>query len=222
VIKLARRSTAFFRRLPTMANVDFYALREDLRSLLHFICEETDLRVFESYSEPDAVLREFRSFHELSEAFEIGVDKHGHGSNVKLQLWSPGVTKDVNIVRFDLKPTKRRPHKFRHKIFGVGLIQLHLGGRFKNLITDSHYGHWNEAGARQRSCGNADAVDWKSMSRLSGRIQRHIRNKMAVAKVMGRPILPSAFEEVRRGAEVWFGYTTFHEKSPEIHLLHEM
>ena len=203
-----------------MANLDFYALKEDLRGLLHFIYEETDLRVFESYSQPDAVLREFRSYHELSEAFQIGVDQHGgQGEKVMLQLWSPSVTKDVHIGRFDLKPTKRRPHKFRHRISGIGLIQFYLGGRYQNLITDSHYGHWNEAGARQRAGGNADAVDRKALSRLSGRLQRHIRHKMAVAIVMGRPIRPAAFEEVRRGVELWFGYTTFHEKSPEIQLL---
>lgn len=201
-----------------MANVDFYALKEDLRGLMHFIYEETDLRVFESYSEPDAVLREFRTFRELSEAFEIGMDEHGHGYGVLLQLWSASVTKDVNIVRFELKQTKKRPHKFRHRISGIGLIQLYLGGQHKNLITHSHYGHWSEAGARQRAGGNADAVDWKTFSQLSGRIQRHIRNKIAVAKVMGRPILPAAFEEVRRGAGLWFGYTTFHKESPEIEL----
>ena len=51
-----------------MAHVDVDALREDIRSLLHFIHEETDRRVVESHSEPDAMLREFHSFRELSEA----------------------------------------------------------------------------------------------------------------------------------------------------------
>src|SRR2546428_10846032 len=98
-----------------MASIDFYALKDDIRLLVHFIFEQTDLRIFESYSEYDKELREFRSFDDLS-----------------------------------------------------------------------GYGHWNEAGARQRGAGDADCVDWRALSQLSGCIQRHLRNKISVAKVRGR------------------------------------
>jgi hypothetical protein len=204
-----------------MANVDFYAAKEDLRSLLHFIFEETDLRVFESYSEPDSELREFSSYHELAAAFKLGIDEHGHGSHVLLQLWSPSVTTDVEVIRFALKPTKARPHTFRHNISGIGLIQFYLGGLFQNMITDSHYGHWSEAGARQRAGGNPDAVDWDALSKLSGRIQQHIRKRTAVAKVKGRSILPAAFEALKSGIDLRYGPATFHARSPEIQILRQ-
>jgi hypothetical protein len=185
-----------------MAGFSFYAVTEDLRQLFHFLFEETDVRVFESYSEPDAVLREFRSYQELTAAFAIGVDEYGNGNRHKLQLWSPRVTQAVSIGRFDLKPTVRRSQKFRHSISGVGLIQLYLGGRHENQITESHYGHWNEAGARQRSCGNVDEVDWAALKLLSGRVQRHLRNRLAAAKVESLPILAGAYAEMQAGARV--------------------
>jgi hypothetical protein len=199
-----------------MASLDFYALRDDIRELVHFLFEETDARVFESYSEYDAELREFRSFDELSSAFPLGNDPHGHGHAALLQLWFPSVTRDVEFERIALEVPG---HKFRYCISGVGLVQLYLGGAREGIITDSHYGHWNEAGARQRSGGDVDAVHWSVLSRLSGRIQRHIRSSMGVAKVRGRPILPAAFAGLRRGLALRYSSLQFHADSPEIQLL---
>ncbi len=202
-----------------MAQLDFYAVREDIRGLLHFIFEETDVRVFEEYSEYDRELREFRSYHDLATAFELGTDPYGKGCHIILGLWSPTVTSEVQVSRTDLKRTKRFPHDFRYHLSGIGLLRLHLGGRYQNVITDSYFGHWNEAGARQRSGGNAEAVDWRVLSRISGRIQRHIRGRMAAAKINSRPILRAAFAEVEAGAELYHGYTTFRAGSPEIRVL---
>lgn len=198
-----------------MASIDFYALGDDIRGLVHFIFEDTDLRIFESYSQYDAELREFRSFDELSAAFSLGSDAHGHGHAVLLQLWSPSVMPRVEFERIALKVAG---HSFRYCISGVGLIQLYFGGEHEGIITDSHYGHWSEAGARQRAAGDVDAVDWSALSRLSGRIQRHIRSRMAVAKVRGRPILPAAFAALQRGLGLRYSSLQFHADSPDIQL----
>ena len=198
-----------------MASIDFYALKDDIRGLVHFIFEETDLHIFESYSEYDSELREFRSIDELSAAFSLGVDTHGHGKAVLLQLWSPSVMQNVAFERIALKLAG---HSFRYRVSGVGLIQLYFGGEHEGAITDSHYGHWSEAGARQRAAGDVDAVDWRALSRLSGRIRRHIRNKMAVAKVRSRPILPAAFAALQRGLGLNYSSMQFHADSPEIQL----
>jgi hypothetical protein len=64
-----------------------------------------------------------------------------------------------------------------------------------------------------------DAVDWTTLARLSSRVQRHIRNKMAVAKVDRRHILAGAFSDLQNGVELWAGYTRFHAQSPEIQQL---
>lgn len=134
-----------------MAALDFYALKEDIRGVVHAIFEETELRVFESYSQYDAELREFRSLDELSGAFRLGTDTHGDGYGILLQLWLPSVMATVEIERIALKVPG---HSFRFRITGVGLIQLYFGGEHYGIITNSHYGHWSEAGARQRSAGD--------------------------------------------------------------------
>lgn len=153
-----------------MASVDFYALKEDMQELVHFLFEETDVRIFESYSQFDSELREFNSFDELASAFSLGEDRNGQGGAVLLELWSPKVMPQVDFQRIALTLPG---HTFRYQVSGVGLIQLYLGGRHQDTITDSHYGHWNEAGARQRGAGDPDTVDWHALLQLSGRIQRH-------------------------------------------------
>jgi hypothetical protein len=199
-----------------MASIDFYALRDDVRELVRFVFEETDARVFESYSEYDAELREFRSFDELSSAFRLGSDPHGHGHAVSLQLWFPSVMRDVEFERITLK---LKGPSFRYRVSGVGLVQLDLGGQSGSVISESHYGHWSEAGARQRATGDVDAVNWSTLSRISGRIQRHIRTKLAVAKVRGRPILPAAFAALQGGIGLRYSSLQFHADSPDIQLL---
>jgi hypothetical protein len=196
-----------------MASISFYALSDDIREVVRFIFEETDLRIFESYSRYDSELREFRSFEELSAAFTLGEDKHGQGMVVSLQLWSPTVMQKLEFERITLNVPG---HSFRYCITGAGLIQLSFGGEYKGVITDSHYGHWNEAGARQRCTYDADAVDWSSLARVSGCIQRRIRNKLAVAKVRSRPILPTAFVALQRGLGLRSATLRFDADSTEI------
>ena len=55
-----------------MSNCDFYAVKDDLISLLDFINNETDCRVYESYSEYDKELREFQTTADLLKAFDVG------------------------------------------------------------------------------------------------------------------------------------------------------
>jgi hypothetical protein len=196
-----------------MASIDFYALKQDLQALVDFIVRETDLRVFESYSAYDARVREFRSFEELSAAFDIGHDEHGNSSAVLLQLWSPTVMAAVQFERIALKVPG---HAFRYCTSGLGLIQLYFGGDHNGVITHSHYGHWSEAGARQRAVGDPGTVKWPALSRLSGRIQRQIRSKMAVAKVRGRPILPAACAALQGGLKLRYNSLQFDANSPEI------
>src|SRR5438309_820839 len=110
------------------ANLNFFAAEADQRAVLDFLFSSTDVRVFESYSEPDADLREFRSTDELAAAFPLGTDPHGNSTAILLQLWSPSVMRDLTIRRFALSPRHCKGHTFRHRIEGGGLMQLHLGG----------------------------------------------------------------------------------------------
>ncbi len=191
-----------------MANLDFYALGDDLRGLFQFLYSETDVVVYELASEHDRAARRFASLAELERVFSLGAYRAGH-----LQLWSPSVMARPGIRRIELKVPG---HSFRYAVEGAGLIQLYLDGSRDGIIYHTHYGHWNEAGARERSIHPADDCDWRALSKLSGRIQRHIRNKLAVAKLYARPILHHAFGAIQQGQGLWFGPAIHHADSPDV------
>jgi hypothetical protein len=204
-----------------MAQMDFYALREDIRSLFHFIFEETDLEVFEMNSELDAALRHFRSFHDLDRAFHLGVDKFGNASETHLALWSPSVSAKPEPTLVNLDP--RMEHHFRYTLeeSATGLIVLHLGGDHEGMITESCCFHWNEAGARCKGAKDVDSIRWSRLARISGKIQRHVRGKMAVAKVRGlaRVVLPQAFASLHGGLTLKGIPDRLKADAPEIQML---
>jgi hypothetical protein len=194
--------------LPVVANLDFYALGDDLRRLFQFLYTETDVVVYELASEFDREVRQFISLAELEEAFSLGANRA-----VQFQLWSPSVMIRPVIRRIELTVAG---HSFRYTVEGAGLIQLYLDGSRDGVIYHTHYGHWNEAGARQRSMHSASDCDWHALSKLSGQIQRFIRNKLAVAKLYARPILDQAFSAVQQGQGLQFGPAIHHGNSPDI------
>ena len=178
-------------------NLDFFAAETDLREILDFLFSSTDVRVFDSYSEYDSDLREFKSSDELAAVYELGRDPAGDGHAILLQLWSPSVMRDLVIRRFSLNPSKCDGHTFRHNIEGGGLMQLYLGGVRDLTITMSHFGHSSQVHAR--SWGTGDGVDWEALGKVSGRIQYHIRKRLALGKVPGRPVLSEALALARGG-----------------------
>ena len=192
-----------------MASLDFYALSDDLRSLLRFVYAETDIVIYELSSEFDRDIRRFASLPELEAVFNLD----GHKASY-LQLWSPSVMAQPVIRRVELKVPG---HSFRYAVEGAGLIQLCLDGQRDGVIHYTHYGHWSEAGARQRSAQSADDCDWRVLAKLSGLIQRHIRRRLTAAKLYARPVLHQAFSAVQRGHALSFGAAVHHAGSPDIH-----
>lgn len=194
-----------------MASLDFFAIKPDMEQLFAFIFGETDFRVFESYSELGQDLREYTSFAHLCGSCDVGQDKHGNGHAILLQLWSPSVMSKPAIERIALDPTKCNGFTFRFRISGFGLVQLYLGGVHARIVTKSHYGHFSERGAAR--WGDVTQVDWSALSKLSGRVQRHVRRKLGVATVPGRPVLAGAFElhqagyELKEAAQTPYSYT---------------
>lgn len=180
-----------------MASLDFFAAKTDQNAIIEFLLSSTDVRIFESYSEPDHEIREFKSLDDLAAAFEIGSDKYGNGLAVLLQLWSPSVMQSLEITRFDLRPEFCDGHTFRYRIDGGALIQLYFGGVYNRVITKSHLGHNSEI--RAKKWGASEGVNWQELKKLSNKIQYHIRKRLAVAKVPGRPVLTEAFALARDG-----------------------
>lgn len=197
-----------------MANLDFYGLKTDLVNVLSFIYNETDIVIFESYSEYDRDLRHFATLADLQNTFEIGKSPKGQ---MLLQLWSPSVIQEPKPRRIELKV---KGFSFRYSVEAVGLIQLYLGGLKDNEIVESHYGHWSQAGAEQRSVLPTDACDWEALKKLSGRLQRFVRG-ISAAKIQSRVILPEALSEIKNGKQIHFLNQVFDVQSKEIVLLRE-
>jgi hypothetical protein len=183
-----------------MANLDFFAARSDLKAVVDFLFQATDVRLFESYSRFGQELREFFTFGELDAAYNIGVDPQGNGTAALLQIWSASVMRRLDIERIPLHPGKCKGHTFRYCIEGGGLIQLYLGGVHGRIVTKSHFGHNSER--RAQVWGVADGVNWDGLKKLSNKIQYHIRNRLAVAKVPGRPVLPEAYSLAKAGYQL--------------------
>lgn len=183
------------------ANLDFFAAEADQRAVLDFLFSSTDVRAFESYSEYGAELREFRSADELAVAFPLGIDPHGNGSAVLLQLWSPSVMRDLIIRRFELDPAHCNGHTFRHSIEGGGLMQLYFGGVCDRVLTKSHFGHQSQA--RARAWEVDEGVNWETLKTLSNRIQYHVRKRLAAGKAASMygsmSVLPEALGLARAG-----------------------
>jgi hypothetical protein len=170
------------------ANLDFFAAEADQKAVIDFLFSANDVRIFESYSEPDTDLREFRSIEELVAAFPLGIDPHGNGSAVLLELWSPSVMSELTITRFALDPIKCHGHTFRHRIDGGALMPLYFGGVHQRVITKSHFGHQSQTRA---AAWNLDhGINWEALKTLSNRIQYHIRKRLAAGKFPGCPVLP--------------------------------
>lgn len=132
---------------PPWGNLDFFACRTDHEAVFAFLFAQTDVRVFETYSELGQELREFHSGEPLTACFDVGADRAGNGSGILLHLWSPSVMKDLEIERITLRPEYSQGHTFRYRIRGWGLIQLYLGGVHRQIVTKTHYGHFSEKGA---------------------------------------------------------------------------
>jgi hypothetical protein len=180
-----------------MADVDFYALGDDLRRLFDFLYSETDVVVYELSSEPGRDPRRFDSVAELAGAYDLGAYRAGY-----LQLWSPSIMARPVFRRVEIKSPE---NAFRYEVGGAGLMQLYLDGIREGVIYHTHFGHWNEAGAKQRSIYPAGDCDWHALAKLSGRIRRHIRGRLAAAKLHARPVLHQALTMVQQGNGLWFG-----------------
>jgi len=178
--------------------------------VLEFLFDSTDVRVFESYAECGQELREFSSMADLQSTFPIGCDPAGNSSDALLQLYSPSAYDKYWIRHIDLIPKKCAGHTFRFAIEGYGLIQLYLGGVHENCslashrkvqprrcVTTSHLGYLGEK--RAVAWDIAEGVNWPSLSKTFNKIQYHVRSRLAVARVPGRPVLAQAFDKAREG-----------------------
>lgn len=182
-----------------MANLSFFALKEDFIKIFDFIFSETDIIVYEDYSRYNSEIRQFHNTEVLFKAYTIGQDLHGNRSIV-LALYSPSVMAKPIIDKIDLGKGE-----FRYNIEGWPIIRLHLGGKYKNSVILSEFSHNSIERAKKwaLSYGNkmdkTSDTDWIGLQKLSNKIQYYIRKKLVVAKVAGHGILEEAYKSYQNG-----------------------
>jgi hypothetical protein len=200
-----------------MPNLDFYAVGADFEPVLDYVFERSGCRVFESYSQPDAEIREFESASDIYRCFPVGECK-GSSQSIYLQLVPPGADILFNIRRIELNPATG--HGVRFSISGWGLIQLYLGGiTLEGRLIHSHTNHNSEKRAQKWSdtitdIPPPDAWDWKAVNRTSSAFNRYVR-KLSVFSTFQRPALSRAAEAIASGVEI-VGVATSNEEARPI------
>jgi hypothetical protein len=187
-----------------VAQLDFYADSSDILEVIDYMFELSPLRLFEAYSRNDHKIREFKSSKDILVSSHIE-DNHG---GVFVRGWWESVTSTPFVETFDLNPNIG---KYRQSLEGVGIFQL-LQGRpkdsAKNELDLSSFNHWNHKGALQRahfSDNDINEVNWTEFKSLSGKLNRHVKNKMSKAKLFSRPVLQGAYSDLENGGSL-FGH----------------
>lgn len=180
-----------------MAQLDFFGLDEDFYNLMQFVFSETDLIVYEAYSRIDHEIRRLSSANDLR-----SIAHERKGGCFLLRSWSPTVTNSPIFNTFELRP-ELGGH--RTSLEGSGLMQFAQGRIESGLLHSSSFSHWSEVGALQRSAFPAEDINWSAMRLISGRIHRHVRNKLAVAKLYSASVLPGAYETLGPSLRIWYG-----------------
>lgn len=179
-----------------MAQVDFFASDDDFINLVDWLLAETDVKIFEAYSRIDHEIRQIVTAKDLVE-----LTSARKNSSFLLRFWSPSVTNEPVFKSIELNPSIG---KFRTSLEGAGIIQLEHGRVENGRIYNSTLSHWNEAGAKTKCMYPTDVVDWKQLRTISGQLNRHIKNKLAHAKIGSVPVLKGAINQVDSGLSLWY------------------
>ena len=186
-----------------MPNCDFYAADTDFTALLEFVFAECGCQVLETYSPFDEELAEFSSVSAIVQRYSVGRCE-GTAPSVLLSLVPPSGRKLFTTRRIDLKPGSVPGATFRHTVEGWGTISLHLGGIGPKGLVHSHTNHNSEARARAWSSTYpewkpVEQWNWAEITKISNRLNTHIRRRLAVSKIGSRPILPEASRHLNSG-----------------------
>ena len=187
-----------------MPNCDFYATASDIEDVLNFVFGLEGIAIFEHYSPFDQSLVQFHSPADISRRYaDTGVCK-GNAPSVLLAICPVSHMENKQVKRITLKPGKASGASFREVIEGWGLIQLQIGGVGPKGIVHSHTNHNSEARAKKWESTYPDlgpVADWdfRLVSSISGRINRHIRDNLAVTKIGSRPVLEDAKARIDSG-----------------------
>jgi hypothetical protein len=180
-----------------MPNRDFMALGEDHRSLLEFIFQANDCRVFESYSLIGREIAEFKSVRDIETYYGMTDWITFPDTWLKLVLYPNDAGGRTHIERIEIRSRRRQPATFRYAFNGWGFVHLMLVGLREGWPDRSWTNHNSEKRASHGAMitdpqfGSPFDWNWKAVSAFSRRLIRYI-DKAAVTKRGAMRILPQA------------------------------
>jgi hypothetical protein len=169
-------------------SVTFFAMRDDVLTLLERVFAKYRLTAYEAYSAPGAFLQSLPSATETAALL--------HATTAQIALWFPEAMPQPSIERIDLEGGS-----FRWAVRGCGLFRFSVGILKPPKLTASHLSWFTEAGARAkcRVTPGPDAVAWLAHKRIGTFITGLVRRTLCAATVSGRPVLTAALGEHRSG-----------------------
>ena len=170
-------------------NYQFFAGKDDKFEVLKYIFEETELKVFDSYSIPEEEIVEYKSVSEI-------ISKFSDDNQIMVfVLWNEKFEGKIIHRRIELNPKHCNGKTYRYSIGGWGLIQIGFGRLNKQNLSKSTISHFNEIRAKKEQMnGEADIWNWKEILKASNKLKYQIHNKMAVEKIGSFGVLKKAKE----------------------------
>lgn len=180
----------------------FFATNTDLFQLAVRFLDDPDLTLFEAASRPGQPNRWFGTVSELTPFFAE--------TPYSFSIWakSTGARPMPDFVSFNEGAQRGLGGKGRTVLESPTVISIHRNGDQRGCLASSQMNYWTEKGARQRAMSSnklLDAIDWKAMRSVSGRIQRTVK-KMSAAQLDAYPILPDAFRRLQLGEQPLWGW----------------
>ncbi len=181
-----------------LPNLDFYAAGRDVELILEYVLGRSGCRVFESYSEPGAKLREFRAAAEV-----VAAAARAPAEPFQLQLVTASSSPLFRVEEVKLDPHEHDGHTWRQVIRGHGLIHVYLGAVKRGQLEWSHTTHNPASGAgrwesKEEELSALAPWNWKEITAVSKGLIRTLR-KLAVFELDGRPVLPAAVALFKTG-----------------------
>ncbi|RZL20128.1 MAG: hypothetical protein EOO89_01200 [Pedobacter sp.] len=182
----------------------FYADNIDKLTILDFILNQTDLQVFDLASPYGQEICQYKSSEELSAKFDL---VNGDKFALAFQLWTPRHKGEPVFRKVNLDPKCCNGHTFHYSTDGWGMIQLYFGGIKKNILSQSHIGHFNEKRASKwegtnKFNGGVNDWNWKEVQATSRKLKQYIHSKLAEKRLGSIDILPGASKLQEQGIEL--------------------
>lgn len=174
-----------------MPNCTFYAYGDDHRVVIDYVLS-LPCDLYDMSPPPNTPIAPFKSISEIEHRFNIKDWSLGSHPNLVFQIYSH----DAGGKIVEKKLVAEDGATFSCKGEGWGLIQLYLGGIFREKLRESHTNHNTQKRATKweqnyPELGDVNDWDFSAVTSLSRKLNRFIR-KVAVRKTGSRVVMDSA------------------------------